>query len=77
MKLLYQHHAERLDELQRACDEPRTGAEAMRVLFKRELDSHQTLFAMGETLSHLNYLHRRGQLKRESGADGIFRFTRN
>jgi hypothetical protein len=32
---------------------------------------------MGETLSHLNYLHRRGQLKRESGADGIFRFTRN
>ena len=77
VKMLHQHHAERLDELQRACDEPRTGAEAMRVLFKRALDSHQTLFAMGETLSHLNYLRRRGQLKRECGADGIYRFTRN
>lgn len=77
VKLLHQHHAERLGELQRACDKPRTGAEAMRVLFKRALDSHQTLFAMGETLSHLNYLRRRGQLKRECGTDGIYRFTRN
>ena len=77
VKLLHQHHAKRLDELRRACNEPCTGAEAMRVLFKRALDTHQTLFAMGETLSHLNYLHRRGQLRRESGADGIFRFTRN
>ena len=77
VKLLYQHHAARLDDLQRACDEPRTAAEAMRVLFKRALDTHQTLFAMGETLSHLNYLRGRGQLKRESGADGIYRFARS
>ena len=77
VKLLHRHHAERLDELLCACDEPRTGAEAMRVLFKRALDSHQTLFAMGETLSHLNYLCRRGQLERASGADGIYRFTRS
>ena len=77
VKLLHQHHAKRLDELRRACDEPRTGAEAMRVLLKRALDSHQTLFAMGETMSHLNYLRCRGQLKRERGADGIYRFTRN
>ncbi|MEK7877340.1 MAG: MBL fold metallo-hydrolase [Pseudomonadota bacterium] len=74
---LHQHHAARLDELQRAFDEPRTAAEAMRVLFKRPLDTQQTLFAMGETLSHLNYLRHRGQLKRESGADGIYRFARS
>ena len=48
----------------------------MGVLFKRALDSHQTLFAMGEMLSHLNYLFRRGQLERASGADGIYRFAR-
>jgi glyoxylase-like metal-dependent hydrolase (beta-lactamase superfamily II) len=77
VKLLQQHHAERLDELQRACVEPRTGAEVMPVLFKRELDPQQTLFAMGETLSHLNYLRGRGQLRRERGADGLYRFTCN
>jgi glyoxylase-like metal-dependent hydrolase (beta-lactamase superfamily II) len=77
VKLLHQHHVARLDELQRACDAPRTAAEAMRVLFKRVLDTHQTLFAMGETLSHLNYLWRRGQLERANDTDGIYRFARS
>ncbi len=72
---LHDHHALRLDELQRACAEPRTGAEAMPVLFTRTLDSHQIFFAMGETLSHLNHLRERGQLRRESGADGVYRFA--
>ena len=35
-----------------------------------------SFFAMGETLSHLNYLRSRGQLTRESGPDGIYRFAR-
>ena len=75
VKSLHQHHAERLAELLRACTEPRTGAEVMPVLFKRALDPQQTFFAMGETLAHLNYLRQRGQLKREHGADGIYRFA--
>ena len=40
------------------------------------LDPQQTFFAIGETLSHLIYPHTRGQLTRENGADGIYRFTR-
>jgi glyoxylase-like metal-dependent hydrolase (beta-lactamase superfamily II) len=75
VKSLHQHHAERLAELLRACAAPRTGAEVMPALFKRALDPQQTFFAMGETLSHLNYLRQRGQLKREQGADGIYRFA--
>jgi DNA-directed RNA polymerase subunit beta' len=43
---------------------------------KRMLDAQQTFFAMGETLSHINYLRSRGQLRRETGADGIYRFAR-
>ena len=73
---LRQHHAARLDELLLACDEPYTAAEAMPVIFKRALDAQQTLFAMGETLSHLNYLQSRGQLARARGNDGIYRFAR-
>lgn len=76
VQLLQRHHAGRLDELQRACAAPRTGAEVIPVIFKRVLDEQQTFFAMGETLSHLNYLRSRGQLRRETGADGIYRFAR-
>ena len=74
---LEQHHSERLDELRMACAQPRTGAQLMPVIFKRELDAHQTMFAMGETLAHINYLHQRGRLERLCGDDGIFRYARN
>jgi glyoxylase-like metal-dependent hydrolase (beta-lactamase superfamily II) len=73
---LAQHHAERLDELLVACAQPQTGAQMMPVIFKRELDAHQTMFAMGETLSHINYLHQRGRLERLCGDDGIYRYAR-
>jgi glyoxylase-like metal-dependent hydrolase (beta-lactamase superfamily II) len=77
VRSLQEHHAARLDELHSACAEPRTSAQVMPVIFKRRLDAQQTFFAMGETLSHLNHLRQRGQLTRESGPDGIFRFTRS
>jgi glyoxylase-like metal-dependent hydrolase (beta-lactamase superfamily II) len=73
---LKEHHAARLGELVAVCGEPRTGAQLMPVIFKRVLDTQQTLFAMGETLSHINYLHSRGQLQRSRGDDGIFRYAR-
>ena len=73
---LGQHHKDRLEELLEACAQPQTGAQIMPVMFKRELDAHQTMFAMGETLSHLNYLHQRGRLARQCGADGIYRYVR-
>jgi glyoxylase-like metal-dependent hydrolase (beta-lactamase superfamily II) len=73
---LKQHHAVRLNELLAACSKPQTGAQVMPVIFKRALDAQQTLFAMGETLSHINYLHRRGQLACARGDDGIYRYAR-
>jgi glyoxylase-like metal-dependent hydrolase (beta-lactamase superfamily II) len=73
---LKQHHSARLEELLDACVKPHTGAQMMPVIFKRELDAQQTMFAMGETLSHINYLHQRGRLQRVRGDDGIFRYAR-
>ena len=73
---LRRHHDERLAEVERACAEPRTTSEVMPVLFKRALDAQQTFFAMGETLSHLNYLRHRRQLRRERTADGLYRYAR-
>jgi len=73
---LKQHHAARLDELVAACGTPQTGAQMMPVVFKRVLDAQQTMFAMGETLAHINYLYQRGRLAHTRGDDGIHRYAR-
>lgn len=70
------HHAARLAEVLAACARPRSAAEILPLLFKRELDLHQTTFALGESLAHLHALWFDGQLVRTRGADGVYRFAR-
>jgi glyoxylase-like metal-dependent hydrolase (beta-lactamase superfamily II) len=72
---LEEHHAERLADVMTACAEaPQHAAGLLGVLFKRSLDLHQTTFAMGEAIAHLHALWLGGQLVREAGADGVWRF---
>lgn len=71
-----EHHAERLAEVLAACREgPRSTTDIVPVLFKRALDLHQLTFAMGEALAHLHALYHAGKLRRQTGEDGIIRFT--
>jgi len=72
---LVAHHAERLDLLRGFCAQPRSAADALPVLFKRELDLHQLLFAMGESLAHLAYLAADGSVRRRRDDDGVTRYT--
>jgi hypothetical protein len=73
---LHAHHDERLADVMTACAEaPQTAAGLLKVLFKRPLDLHQTTFAMGESIAHLNALWIDGKLKRERGSDGVLRFS--
>lgn len=74
---LRHHHDERLDRLRHA-DGGRDGlsaAEAVPILFRRTLDTHQFGFAMGEALAHLAYLEGRAEMRTENGPDGIVRFV--
>jgi glyoxylase-like metal-dependent hydrolase (beta-lactamase superfamily II) len=72
---LKQHHQERLAEVMQACASgPKSAAHIVPVLFKRQLDLHQTTFAMGEALAHLHMLWHAGQLQRLE-QDGSFTFT--
>ncbi|MBD3893514.1 MBL fold metallo-hydrolase [Hydrogenophaga sp.] len=72
---LKQHHADRLAEVLQACQERAcSGADILPLMFKRELDLHQTTFAMGETVAHLHRLWFAGQLRRERDAQGVWRF---
>jgi glyoxylase-like metal-dependent hydrolase (beta-lactamase superfamily II) len=70
------HHDERLAETLDALGEPRTAAELMPVLFRRQLDTHQLSFAIGEVLAHLNYLLAAGSVTRTLDADGVERFRK-
>jgi len=68
------HHRARCDEVAAACARPLSAAELMPVLFKRQLDRHQTGFALGEALAHAHYLVGQDALERQPGADGVDRF---
>jgi len=70
------HHDERLAETLDALGEPRTAAALIPVLFRRQLDTHQLSFAIGEALAHLNYLEAAGSVTRERTPDGVERFRK-
>jgi glyoxylase-like metal-dependent hydrolase (beta-lactamase superfamily II) len=72
---LKEHHRLRLDELHEACESPKAAADVLDTLFRRKLDTHQLLFAMGEAMAHLHWLEREGRLKRAVGSDGVVRYT--
>jgi glyoxylase-like metal-dependent hydrolase (beta-lactamase superfamily II) len=69
------HHMERLSLLTEALKtEPKSAADLLPVLFNRPLDLHQTTFAMGEAIAHLNHLWLQGRLRRVNAA-GTWRFA--
>ncbi|MEP6998674.1 MAG: MBL fold metallo-hydrolase [Betaproteobacteria bacterium] len=72
---LREHHALRLAELEIAAATPKTAAEIVPVLFRRELDLQQRFFAMGEAIAHLNRLWHGGRVERSVGDDGTIRFV--
>ncbi|MBI5786652.1 MAG: MBL fold metallo-hydrolase [Rhodocyclales bacterium] len=73
---LHAHHTERCAALVGACGEPKSAAELIPVLFPREItDPHQTMFAMGEAIAHLNYLQQARRLERIE-ENGIIRYTK-
>jgi len=72
---LHDHHERRLERLLEGAAEPITAFQALPFLFKRKLDDHQLMFAMGEAIAHLHYLEAKGKLRRVV-EDGVRRFVR-
>jgi glyoxylase-like metal-dependent hydrolase (beta-lactamase superfamily II) len=73
---LAEHHAERLEACWDACAEPATGVDLIPALFSRKMDPHQMGFAIGEALSHAQYLVSEGRLVKTRDADGLIRYRR-
>jgi glyoxylase-like metal-dependent hydrolase (beta-lactamase superfamily II) len=72
---LITHHGLRCGEIVVACrDFPLSVAEIVPFLFPRALDAHQTGFAFGEVLAHVNHMLGRGELRLETDAKGVDRY---
>jgi glyoxylase-like metal-dependent hydrolase (beta-lactamase superfamily II) len=72
---LIAHHAQRCAEIAAACrGAPLSVAEIVPVLFTRALDAHQTGFAFGEVLAHVNHMLGSGELRLEADAGGVDRY---
>jgi glyoxylase-like metal-dependent hydrolase (beta-lactamase superfamily II) len=72
---LHDHHRARLSEVMQACGQLACSAsDILPVLFKREMDMHQTTFAMGESIAHLHALWFAGKVQRTLDAQGVHRF---
>ena len=54
---------------------PRHAAEVVPILFGREFDAHQMMFALGESLAHLNHLVHHERARRLVAPDGTIRFA--
>lgn len=75
IRQLHAHHEDRLAEVMDTCRrQPCSAADIVPVMFKRDLDLHQTTFAMGESVAHLHALWFDGRLTRTLDADGVYRF---
>ena len=73
---LHEHHERRLERLLEGCRDPITAFQALPLLFKRRLDDHQLMFAMGEAIAHLHYLRHAGKVRRLEDGAGVQRFVK-
>lgn len=72
---LIEHHAQRCGLIADACrDRPLSVAEIVPHVFHRDLDEHQTGFAFGELLAHVNHMLGAGSLALQTDAEGIDRY---
>ena len=72
---LIEHHEQRCGAIADACrQQPLSVAEIVPLVFQRELDEHQTGFAFGEVLAHVNHMLGRDRLVLETDRDGIDRY---
>ena len=76
IKQLADHHEDRCQLIAKACaDSPKASAQLVPVVFhKHVLDAHQTGFAAGELIAHVNYMLVERRLTQILSPDGVLQF---
>ena len=70
------NHESALKRLRAEVVRPRTAADCLRTLFRREVKESEYGFAIDEAVAHFNYLHQRGEVVRSLGSDGAWYYSR-
>ncbi|EZH65546.1 hypothetical protein DH09_18160 [Bacillaceae bacterium JMAK1] len=65
IKEIREHHDERLEKVLTHVKSDQTVFEVCDLLFPKVLTVHESRFAIGETLAHLEYLRHKGEIKRK------------
>jgi len=71
---LMRHHHEQLEMVVKVCAEPKTAADLLPHMFRRELKGMHLFLALGEALAHLEYLTHDGRVERRTTA-GVIRYA--
>lgn len=69
------HHDLRLEEVVEGLREPSTVYDVCQKLFDKPLTVHESRFALGESLAHLQYLYYKGECTKQE-VDGVLIFER-
>jgi glyoxylase-like metal-dependent hydrolase (beta-lactamase superfamily II) len=68
---LARHHDKTFAKVTAICAEPGTAYEIAPKLYARPLEGFNVFLAIGETLAHLTWLHRRGRMERSETGEGV------
>lgn len=72
---LIAHHDSRLNVVLDLLKEPLTAFEVCQNMFHKKLTIHESRFALGEALAHLQYLYFKGEITKQI-VDGVYLFER-
>lgn len=75
LRQLIENHDGALNRLKSHMTEPRSAVDCFRPLFKREIGPAEYGLALVEAVAHCQHLVHRGEARRETGADGVWRFA--
>ena len=59
-----------------AITEPKNVTDLFSLLFKSEINEYTRVLAVGETMSHLNFLIGKGEIKKTIDQNGLYSFSR-
>ena len=76
IETILKNHHDKLNKIYENIDEPKTVVELFSVLFESQINKHNIVLAVGETMSHLNYLVAESKLSKSIDKNGLYSFSR-
>ena len=70
------NHLQKLESVLEFITEPKNVTDLFPLLFKSKINEHTRILAVGETMSHLNFLIGKGEIKKTIDKNGLYSFSK-